>query len=135
VVELILRLFGLLWIFGGLVTIRASRQSLFLDSALEQITLDKVDRFDSYFLLICGGLTFICGLLLFLLNQWVIIFLLLLVLSQIFYFQVKNRRLIQAESLEEQSSAIVNQTTKNAFITSLLVTFITLIYILIRAKN
>lgn len=130
--EILLRLFGIFWVFGGILTLQKTRESLFLDDALAKITLEKFGRFDSYFLFVCGILTLICGIFLLILNQWIIIFLFLLILAQILYFQVKNRRLIQAKTAEEKSAAIVNQTTKNAFITSLFITLITVIYILMK---
>jgi hypothetical protein len=130
--ESFLRLFGLFWIFGGILTLQKTRESLFLDYALAKISSEKVDRFDSYFLFICGTFTLLCGIFLLILNRWTIIFLLLLILSQLLYFQIKRRRFLNAITEEEKSAAIVNQTTKNAFVTSLVITLITVIYILIK---
>lgn len=119
-----LRLFGLFWILGGIITIKESFSIRFLNRAIAQITLEKENQGDSIFVFICGLETLISGIGLVLAQQWVIIILLILVFTQTCFFAVRFYQWSQTKSPTEKENLIIQSTTKNAFIVSIAVTII-----------
>ncbi|AFZ46110.1 hypothetical protein Cyast_0127 [Cyanobacterium stanieri PCC 7202] len=119
-----LRLFGLFWILGGIVTIRESFSIRFLNRAIAQITLDKENHAESIFVFICGLETLISGIGLLLAQQWVIFMLLILVFTQICFFTVRFYQSSRVKLAEEKENLTIQSTTKNAFIVSMAVTII-----------
>lgn len=124
--EYFLRLFGLFWILGGIFTIRQGFMNNFIDQALEQITQEKEDKMDTYFVLTCGFLTVINGIGLFLAYKFVTISLILLVVVQVAIFQFKERKFSQAKSAEEKENYTIQSSTKNAFTVSWVITLLSL---------
>ncbi|AUC60281.1 hypothetical protein AA637_03505 [Cyanobacterium sp. HL-69] len=119
-----LRLFGIIWILGGIVTIKESFNNKFFNSAIAQITLKKEDQSDTIFIFLCGIETLVSGIGLFLAQKWVIFPLLLLIFSQISFFIIRFYQSLKVESPEEKENFTIQSTTKNAFIVSVAVTII-----------
>jgi len=119
-----LRLFGVVWILGGIITIKESFNAKFFNSAIAQITLEKENQSDTIFIFLCGIETLVSGIGLFLAQKWVIFPLLLLILTQVVFFTIKIYQFSQAKSPEEKEDFTLQSTTKNAFIVSVAVTII-----------
>ncbi|MGI0479859.1 hypothetical protein ACN4EE_03630 [Geminocystis sp. CENA526] len=119
VLENCLRLFGLFWIAGGIFAIKTARDSQFMDTCLEQLEQKKVDRLVTNFMFIGGILTLLSGIGL-LINQDAVIFvLLILIISQLIYFDIKKKRFAQAITEEEKEEYTIQSSTYNAFLTSI----------------
>lgn len=125
--EWLLRLFGIFWIVGGLITFKMAREANFIDSAIEALTQEKEDKLVSQFLSISSLLTLLSGSGLAIASRWVIFPLSLLVASQVFYFTIQRQRFLRANTDELREQAQISPQTKNAFIVSLIVTAIALI--------
>lgn len=120
ILENLIRFFGLFWILGGLVTIQKARESRFMDDILAQLEQNKGDYFLSNYLLVCGILTVLSGLGL-VWNQPPTIFLLLsLIICQLSYFYLKNKR-------QDEDDKIENPLDNGGFLTSVIVTLIFLL--------
>lgn len=115
----LLRLFGAFWIFGGFMTFNAAKQSYFMDSILDSLSSEKEDRLVSYFLFIGSVLTILSGVGLLLTNCWLFFPLSLLIVSQIIYFAIQQKRFETSKTEEEREGARVNPATLNAFKVSL----------------
>ncbi|GAB4228348.1 MAG: hypothetical protein Kow0049_09290 [Stanieria sp.] len=125
--EGLLRILGIFWIVGGLITFKMAREANFIDSAIESLTQEKEDKLVSRFLSISSLLTLLSGSALAIASCWVIFPLSLLVASQVLYLTIQRQRLISANTDELQEQAQISPQTKNAFIISLIVTAIALV--------
>ncbi|BAQ65700.1 hypothetical protein GM3709_2465 [Geminocystis sp. NIES-3709] len=125
-------MFGLFWIVGGIFTLKAARESEFMDTCLEQLEQKKVDRLVSNFMFIGGFLTLLSGIGLLINSDTVIIILLILSISQFIYFDIKKKKFNQAKSEEEREEYSIKSSTYNAFITTIYITIIVAIKILIK---
>jgi uncharacterized membrane protein len=125
--EWLLRLFGIFWIVGGLITFKIAREANFIDSTIEALTQEKEDKLVSQFLSISSLLTLLSGSGLAIASRWVIFPLSLLVASQVLYFTIQRQRFLRANTDELREQAQISPQTKNAFIVSLIVTAIALI--------
>lgn len=85
--QLCLRLFGAFWIFGGILTFQAAKESLFMDQILDALNPKKEDRLLSYFLLLSSFLTIFTGGALLLARAWALLPLGILIASQIGLFR------------------------------------------------
>ncbi|BAQ62612.1 hypothetical protein GM3708_3018 [Geminocystis sp. NIES-3708] len=132
VLENFLRIFGLFWILGGIFALKTARESQFMDTCLEQIEGKKVDSLVTNFMFIGGILTLLSGIGLLLNNDQTIIILLILVISQLIYFNIKNKKFIKAKSEEEKEEYSIQSTTYNAFLTSIYITIVVTIKIIIK---
>jgi hypothetical protein len=117
--EWLLRLFGVFWILGGLLTLQQARQANFFDSALEKITQKPEDRLVTQFLWIVGGFTLCSGLGLAIASRWALLPLALLLLVQGAYFAIQSRRFDLAQTDEAREDAQIASATRNAFAVSL----------------
>jgi len=119
-----LRLFGVFWIIGGIYSFQVARQANFIDSAIEQLTQSRQDRRVTYLLLICAFLTLLSGIGLVVSTRWALLPLGLLLAVQGLYFAHQQHRFRQATSQDELDEAQINPATRNAFVTSIVVTVI-----------
>jgi hypothetical protein len=110
-----LRLFGAFWIFGGILTFQAARESLFMDQILDALNPKKEDRLLSYFLLLSSFLTICTGGALLLARAWALLPLGILIASQIVYFAIQKYRFNNARTEIDRDMAKVNPATINAF--------------------
>lgn len=131
VLEKFLRLFGIFWIAGVIFTLKSARESQFMDTCLEQLEQKKVDRLVSNFMFIGGILTLLSGIGLLINQDAVIFILLMLIISQWVYFDIKKKRFAQAKTEEEKEEYTINSTTYNAFLTSIYITIIVVIKIIL----
>ncbi|MBD2028185.1 hypothetical protein [Leptolyngbya sp. FACHB-711] len=125
--EWLLRLFGVFWILGGLLTLQQARQSNFFDTALEKITQKPEDRLVTRFLWIVGSFTLCSGLGLALASRWALLPLALLLVVQGVYFATQSRRFDRAQDAEAREDAQISSTTRNAFGVSLGVALVAII--------
>jgi uncharacterized membrane protein len=131
VLENFLRLFGLFWIAGGIFTLKSAKESQFMDTCLEQLEQKKVDRLITNFMFIGGFLTLLSGIGLLINQDAVIFILLILIISQWIYFDIKKKRFASAKTEEEKEEYTINSTTYNAFLTSIYIAIIVVIKIII----
>jgi uncharacterized membrane protein len=131
VLEIFLRVLGLLWIAGGIFTLKSAKESQFMDTCLEELEQKKVDRLVSNFMFISGFLTLLSGIGLVMNQDAVILILLILIISQWIYFDIKKKRFAQAKTEEEKEEYTINSTTYNGFLTSIYIAIIVVIKIII----
>lgn len=131
VLENFLRLFGIFWIAGGIFTLKSAKESQFMDTCLEQLEQKKVDQLVSNFMFIGGILTLLSGIGLLINQDAVIFILLMLIISQWVYFDIKKKRFAQAKTEEEKEEYTINSTTYNAFLTSIYIAIIVMIKIIL----
>jgi len=113
--QLWLRLFGAFWIFGGILTFQAARESLFMDQILDALNPKKEDRLLSYFLLLSSFLTICTGGALLFARAWALLPLGILIASQIVYFAIQKYRFNNAQTEIDRDMSEVNPATINAF--------------------
>jgi hypothetical protein len=111
----LLQTFGLFWMIGGIFAFQQAQQLQVIDTAIEALSNEKQDKLFNYFLYIGSGLTFLCGLGLVVSSRWVLIPLILLIILQLVYFGIQNRRLSLAVDAEAKLDAQVNPETIRAF--------------------
>ncbi|BAZ43782.1 hypothetical protein NIES4102_07840 [Chondrocystis sp. NIES-4102] len=133
--KLILRLFGMFWIIGGVISLRLYLQANLIDSAIESLTIQKEDKLVNRFLFATSLLTFISGIGLAIASKWVILPLTLLLIVQVVYFIIQRQRLLNADNYESADSATVAPQTKNAFVVSIIVMIIAMIAIRLGILN
>ncbi|WP_017296169.1 hypothetical protein [Geminocystis herdmanii] len=131
VLENFLKLFGIFWIAGGMFALKSAKESQFMDTCLEQLQQKKVDRLVSNFMLIGGILTLLSGIGLLMNQDGVIFILLMLIISQLIYFDTKKKRFAKAKTDEEKEEYTIQSTTYNAFLTSIYITIIVVIKIIL----
>lgn len=131
VLENFLRVFGIFWIAGGIFTLKNAREAQFMDTCLEQLEQKKVDRLVSNFMIIGGILTLLSGIGLLINQDGITVILLMLIISQWIYFDIKKKRFAQAKTLEEKEEYTINSTSYNAFLTSIYITIIVIIKIIV----
>lgn len=131
VVENFLRLFGVFWIAGGIFALKSAKESQFMDTCLEQLEQKKVDRLVSNFMFIGGFLTLLSGIGLLMNQDAVILILLILIISQGVYFNIKKKRFAEAKTDEEKEEYTIQSTTYNAFLTSIYIAIIVVIKIIL----
>jgi uncharacterized membrane protein len=127
ILELLFRGFGVLWIFGGALTIQHARMGLLIDQALVALTQEQEDKLVSYFLLFGGILTLLSGVGLALVSRWLFLPLGLLIGSQVIYFALQHQRLLKAQTDQQRQEATVEPSTRNAFVVSLWVAIAALV--------
>lgn len=132
ILENFLKVFGLFWIAGGIFALKTAKESKLMDSFLEQLEQKKVDPLVTNFMFIGGFLTLLSGIGLLINNDGVIIILLSLIISQLIYFNIKNKKFLKAKSEEEREEYSVNPSTYNAFLTSIYITILVTIKMIIR---
>lgn len=132
ILENFLKIFGLFWIAGGIFALKTAKESKLMDSFLEQLEQKKVDPLVTNFMFIGGFLTLLSGIGLLINNDGVIIILLSLIISQLIYFNIKNKKFLKAKSEEEREEYSVNPSTYNAFLTSIYITILVTIKMIIR---
>lgn len=135
-IEKFLRLLGLFWIAGGIFALKSAKESQFMDICLEQLEQKKVDRLVSNFMFIDGILILLSGIGLLMNQDAVIFILLILIISQWIYFNIKKKRFAEAKTDEEKEEYTIQSTTYNAFLTSIYIAIIVVIKIILsRAIN
>jgi len=128
-----LRAFGLFWILGSALAFQQARQAAAIDRVLGTLSGTPEDPLVTRFLFIGSILTLVSGAGLAAGSGWALVPLGLLVLSQLIYFQQKHRAFQRAESDEARAEAQVAPATRNAFLTSLGVTLLTLLAVQVGA--
>jgi hypothetical protein len=121
IIEWILRGFGLLWIFGGIMIFKKSRTTDVYDEILTALQGQQEEKLTAYYGYGVGALTFLSGVVLLLAHPFAPYCVAGLVVFQAFYFSLKHRRYLQAKSDEEREDWIISRESKNAFLVSLMV--------------
>ena len=133
-----LRLFGVLWIVGGIFTIHQARTSAFLDRAIGTLE-EAADRFAdgddhdslepdstldvarSYLLLTGGVLTLASGAAMVITRPWMLVPLTLLIVHQGLYALRQHRRVKRAQSEDEAEEAAMSPQARNGAVTAVVV--------------
>ncbi|MDD2720776.1 MAG: hypothetical protein PHH47_05645 [Gallionella sp.] len=120
--EWLLRGFGVLWIVGSGIAFHKAREPALMDRVLEGITGTPEDPMITRFLFVSSLLTLFSGMGLALATAWVLVPLGLLVISQLIYFALMQRKQERAQIPEQREEAQVQPATRNAFRLSLALT-------------
>ena len=122
----ILRLFGLLWIIGGIIVIKNARFSSLIDRAFLHIesgfdATDNpvIDLGRDHWLLVGGVLTFISGAALVAASFLVLVPLTFMVFHQGLYVIRQSQKVETASSEDEAAEAAISKSSRNGAITAL----------------
>lgn len=122
ILEWLLRAFGAFWVVAGIYTLRTAWASRLIEKAGNKIEpgLFK-DSLRTNFLFAVGFLTFCSGISLVIASIWSPVIIGVLVLSQVIYFYIQNRRRATASDREEIEDTEVSPRTRNAFVFSVII--------------
>lgn len=124
----LLRIFGLLWIAGGLFVCIDVIKSSPLDHYIKQIDFNyQPDRQEDIFMFSIGLLTLLSGVTLSFKQDWAILFLGLLIIAQLMFFDFRDKRVKQSETERDKKYYAINPKTYNAYLTSIYVAIFTVI--------
>jgi hypothetical protein len=121
-----LRGFGLFWIVGSALAFQKAREAALIDKLLGALSGTPEDPLVTRFLFAGSILTLVSGAGLAAGSGWALLPLGLLVVSQLLYFHLKGRAFRRAATDEAREEARVSPATRNAFVTSVGVTLLTL---------
>jgi len=128
----ILKIFGLLWIAGGLFVCIEVFKSSKMDKYIQAIDFNyKPDYKEYIFSLLIGLLTLLSGVTLFLYQDVAILFLGLLIITQLIFFDFREKKFKVSQTDADKEFYSISPQTYNAYLTSIYITiFVIVKYIL-----
>jgi len=127
IVEWILRIFGLFWIFGAIMVLREALKTKAYDDILSALNGKPEEKLTLYYGYAVAFLTLISGISLALAHPFSPYCVGSLVIVQALYFALKHHRYLQASNDEERSEWRISSQSKNAFWVSLVIMFASMI--------
>jgi uncharacterized membrane-anchored protein len=118
----ILKIFGLLWIAGGLFVCIEVLKSSRMDKYIKAIDFNyKTDYKEYIFGLLIGLLTLLSGVTLFFYQDASILVIGLLIITQLMFFDFRDKKIKASQTDADKDYYSVNPQTYNAYLTSIYV--------------
>ncbi|GAB4308691.1 MAG: hypothetical protein Kow0091_14050 [Geminocystis sp.] len=123
-----LKIFGLFWIAGGLFVCIEVLKSSRMDKYIKAIDFNyKTDYQEYIFSLGIGLLTLLSGITLLIFQDSAILFLGLLIITQLMFFDFRDKKFKASKTDSDKEYYSISSQTYNAYLTSIYVTIFALI--------
>ncbi|WP_330202287.1 hypothetical protein [Cyanobacterium sp. Dongsha4] len=123
-----LKIFGLFWIAGGLFVCIEVLKSSRMDKYIKAIDFNyKTDYQEYIFSLGIGLLTLLSGITLLIFQDSAILFLGLLIITQLMFFDFRDKKFKASKNDSDKEYYSISSQTYNAYLTSIYVTIFALI--------
>jgi len=123
-----LKIFGLFWIAGGLFVCLEVLKSSRMDKYIKAINFNHKPDYKEYiFSLAIGFLTLLSGVTLLVSQNIAILFLGLLIITQLMFFDFREKKFKASQTDSDKENYSISPQTYNAYLTSIYVTIFALI--------